>query len=117
MIKKEELLEIKDLEARGWGSRLTIFRRIDRGELPEPFTFGKAHNSKKYWNKAEIDKLELELGINSFFFVDKENTNSLKTYEEVEEVKEESQSDLMALIAENAKLKAKLEAIRVLTAK
>ena len=61
MLKKDNVLSISQLQERGWGSRLTIFRRVDRGELPKPFSYGKSHNSKKYWLKDEIDALEAKI--------------------------------------------------------
>ena len=63
ILKKDDLLDLNQLKERGWGSRLTIWRRVDRGELPQPFSFGNAHNSKKYWHKQKIEALEVEKGI------------------------------------------------------
>ena len=59
MKAKSNLLDINQLQERGWGSRMTIYRRVERGELPTPVTFGDAHNSKKFWFKSEIEQIEL----------------------------------------------------------
>lgn len=56
---KKDLLDINQLMQRGWGSRMTIYRRVARGELPNPVTFGDAHNSKKFWFRSEIEQIEL----------------------------------------------------------
>jgi len=56
---KKDLLDINQLMQRGWGSRQTIYRRVARGELPNPVTFGDAHNSKKFWFRSEIEQIEL----------------------------------------------------------
>ena len=59
MAGNKDLLDINQLQKRGWGSRMTIFRRVARGELPTPVTFGDAHNSKKFWFRSEIEQIEL----------------------------------------------------------
>lgn len=59
MAGNKDLLDINQLQKRGWGSRMTIFRRVARGELPNPITFGDAHNSKKFWFRSEIEQIEL----------------------------------------------------------
>ena len=61
ILKKDNVLDLNQLQERGWGSRLTIWRRVERGELPKPFAYGKAHNSKKYWLKSEIEALEAQI--------------------------------------------------------
>ena len=122
-IQREDICDISELKKRGWGSRSTILRRVKRGELPEPFQYGKSHNSKWFWNKADINALEVELGISPFFFVTEENKNSLRDYSSVEEAVEtitnklldrNPEDELERLKQENSDLKAQLEAIKVL---
>lgn len=57
-MSNSELFDLNQLQRRGWGSRMTIYRRVERGELPEPIKFGDAHNSKCFWFRSEIEAIE-----------------------------------------------------------
>ncbi len=57
LLNKNNLKDINDLQAMGFGSRSTIWRRVGRGELPQPIRFGTAHNSKWFWLMEDIEKV------------------------------------------------------------
>ena len=52
---KDKFKDINDLQDMGIGSRSTILRRVERGELPQPIKFGSAHNSKYFWHEDVIN--------------------------------------------------------------
>jgi len=47
------LLSYRDLESRGYGSRVTIWRKVKAGEFPEPIDIGYG---RKAWRESEILK-------------------------------------------------------------
>ena len=55
--KPEGSYDLKDMRAKGFGSRLTVMRRVERGELQQPFKMGNAQNSQYFWDKNQIDEL------------------------------------------------------------
>ena len=62
MVKKKKLLDLNAMQELGIGSRSTIFRRVERGEIPEPIKFGNAHNSKYYWREDEVKHYLAKIG-------------------------------------------------------
>ena len=50
------LLSYRDLESRGYGSRVTIWRKVNAGDFPEPIDIGYG---RKAWRElAIVDWLE-----------------------------------------------------------
>jgi len=45
------LLSYRDLEARGFGSRVTIWRKVNGGEFPKPLDTGYG---RKAWRESDI---------------------------------------------------------------
>ena len=45
------LLSYRDLELRGYGSRVTLWRKVKAGEFPEPRDTG---SGRKAWRESDI---------------------------------------------------------------
>jgi len=45
------LLSYRDLESRGYGSRVTIWRRVNAGNFPQPIDTG---TGRKVWKESDI---------------------------------------------------------------
>ena len=52
--KPEGSYDLKDMRAKGFGSRLTVKRKVERGELPRPFKMGNAQNSQWFWKICPV---------------------------------------------------------------
>ena len=60
MSENINLLSYRDLGARGYGSRVTIWRKVNAGEFPEPIDVGYG---RKAWRESDIiDWLESKAG-------------------------------------------------------
>jgi|TARA_A100001015_G_scaffold303363_2_gene392891 hypothetical protein len=54
MLSIDDYYTYQDLEDLGLGSRMTITRKVKRGDFPPPRTFSKSHNAMKLWEKELI---------------------------------------------------------------
>ncbi len=48
-------LSVKDLTEMGFGSRVTIWKKVKDREFPAPMKFGNGVNSPNRWLKEDID--------------------------------------------------------------
>ena len=51
MAENINLLSYKDLESRGYGSRVTIWRKVNAGEFPAPVDTGLG---RKAWRELDV---------------------------------------------------------------
>lgn len=54
MTENITLLSYKDLEKAGYGSHVTIWRRIKEDNFPKPLSIDGKKTSKKKWRESEI---------------------------------------------------------------
>ena len=54
-------LTVKDLIDMGFGSRVTIWKKVKHREFPAPMKFGNGVNSPNRWLKQDIDNYVTEI--------------------------------------------------------
>ena len=50
-----DFLTVKDLTEMGFGSRVTIWKKVKQHEFPAPMKFGNSVNAPNRWDKRDID--------------------------------------------------------------
>jgi len=55
-MKIDAFLTVKDLTELGFGSRVTIWKKVKNNEFPAPIKFGDSSKSSNHWFKEDIDK-------------------------------------------------------------
>ena len=58
-------LTVKDLIEMGFGSRVTIWKKVSKSEFPAPIKFGNSVNAPNRWMKEDIDNYVDQLKMRS----------------------------------------------------
>lgn len=54
-MKIDAFLTVKDLTELGFGSRVTIWKKVKNNKFPAPIKFGDSSKSSNHWFKKDIE--------------------------------------------------------------